>query len=203
MGRLGGRTEPDLRATCLLEAQYVQETELEGGPILPWFLISEDTVAVMTIEERRLEVPDDFLRELDDEGALVLVKEDGSEQELIKKSYDELVSWHGLTTTADYPENYALVGKYFMLFPLPLKASTVRMRYYARDVVLNDDNTENQWLKWATDLLLAATGYAVASKHIRDDEKAVEFSKDRDKAHGRLVVQHTARDEGNRDRSMG
>lgn len=203
MSRLGDRSEPALRTVCVLEAQLAQQNILEGGAFLPWFLISEDTTAELTVNERRLEVPSDFIRELDDEGGLSVIDEAGNEHVLEKKGWDELISWHGAAAVADVPENYALVGKYFMIFPLPRLGLTVRMRYYARQTVVNDDAVETNWTKYAADLLLAHTGYHVATKHLSWPEKGAEFQAEISAALGRIITDTTARLEGNRARSMG
>lgn len=203
MGRLGKRTNPNLRATCVLEAQYVQEFELESAPVLPWFLITENASATLTVNERRVEVPTDFLRELEEEGELEIVLSDGTRRTLKKKTWDENLNWHGAEATADAPENYSLVGKYFMIFPLPTLALSLRMRYYAKDTLVADSSVETLWLKYAADLLLSKAGYRVSSFHLRDTEKAAEFAADITRAEKRLSDVETARAEANLSRKMG
>lgn len=204
MGRLGGRTSPALRATCLLEMNLVQDV-LEGDPLKPWFLITEDSESVLTVGERRLEVPEDFLCEVEDEeGGLVIVDSTGAEHPMKKDSYDFLVDKHTLEATSDLPLEYALVGKYFMIFPLPNVALTVKMRYKASQPDITDDNNENAWCKNAADLLIAETGYVVCSKHVRDEpNKIIEFSADSAKAKSRLSTDNVGRAEANRSRAMG
>lgn len=203
MGRLGRRQNPELRALAVLEAQQAQENELEGDPFLPWFLITENATATLDIGERRVEVPTDFLRELEEEGGLSVIDGEGIEHVLEKKTFDENMSYWGAEATAEVPQNYSLVGKYFMIFPLPELELTIKMRYYARDAAPADNSNENLWLKHASDLLLASTGYVMASKHIRDDEKVGEFSNDKTAARGRLIAFDTAQREANMERRMG
>lgn len=204
MFRLGNRTEADLRAACLLEMKMAQQVKLEQGPIKPWFIISEETEAVMTPNERRLEVPDDFIMELEEESSLYIVDENGKQHELVKKTWDENVGWHGLDSTADLPENYSLVGMYFMIFPIPLQARTVRLRYYARQAVVADDNTETTWTRHAPDLILAEAGLSVAQKHIQiDADKITGFQGDVAAAWDRINRENVARAEANMSRRMG
>lgn len=205
MARLGGRTQPALRATMLLEANFVQQNVLEGDPIKPWFMVSEDTEATLTVGERRLAVPDDFMCEVEDEeGGLIIVDSNGIEHQMVKKSWDQLVDENGLEATADLPLEYALVGEYFMIFPLPNIALTVKMRYKARQDAIADDNTENNWLKYASDWLMAELGVVMCSKHVRDEpQKLSEFAADVIRAKKRVSDENTARAEANRSRSMG
>lgn len=204
MSRLGNRTESELRNTCLSEMELVQSTKLEQGPIKPWFLITEATDAVLTPNERRLQVPDDFLSELEEEGSLYIIDENGKEHELIKKAWDENVSWHGLDATSDLPKNYSLVGGYFMIFPIPLQARTVRMRYYASQPAPQDNNNENVWLKHASDLLIAETGLVMAGQHVQlDPDKVQRFQEMIGPAWDRINRENVSRAEANIDRRMG
>lgn len=203
MGRLGDRAEPALRATCVLEAQLVQQTELEGGAFLPWFLVSRSQTGTLSVGAREHVVPTGFIRELDEESALLVTNPAGNEITLIKKPYDELRRWHGLEATADVPENYCLSGSHFLIFPLPNLALATRYRCYKGATLLNDDGVETSWSRYAPDLLLAHTGYNVATKHLAWPEKAAEFKDDKSTAMGRLIAMDTARAEANIDRNMG
>lgn len=203
MGRLGGRTSSTTRATALLEAKLAQQTELEQGAFLPWFLINRSLTGIFSVGVRELATPTGFIRELDEEDSILVTGQDGKEYELIKKPYDELRNWHGLDATADEPENYSLSGDKFLIFPLPNLALATRYRCYAGDTVVNDDGVETQWLKYASDLLLAHTGYNVATKHLAWPEKAAEFSSDKSAAISRLIAADTARTEANMNRRMG
>lgn len=203
MGRLGGRTEATLRATALLEAQHVQENALEGDAFLPWFLIKQDTSLVLSVGTREVVVPSDFIREVEDDDALVVVDSEGIEHTLEKKSLAELRAFWTPEATASVPKNYALVGSNLMIFPLSEKALQLKLRYFAKQALLNDDSVETSWLKYASDLLLARVGYIMSSLHIRDDEKAAEFAGQITAARSRLIAEDQAREEANRSRTMG
>lgn len=204
MARLGNRTEPMLRANCLLEMVLVQQNTLEGGKTLPWFLVSEDSWTDVNVDLRRVLLPSDFLRELDEDSLLYITDDSGEEHELIKDDYDALVEKWGNDTTSTLPEAYSVVGDYIMLFPIPSVARQIRMRYYRRDEVPTDSaSSENQWLKYASDLLIAETGMVVAALHTKDDAAAGAFKVLRDRAYNRFIADNTARTEANRMRSMG
>lgn len=203
MGRLGGRTEATFRATCLLEAQQAQETVLEGDAFLPWFLIKQDPNLALAVATREVAIPADFIREVEDDDALVVVDGEGIEHELEKKSLEELRGHWTPEATASVPKNYTLVGGNFLVFPLPEEALQVKARYFARQTLINDDAVETTWLKYASDWLLAQTGYTMASFHVRDDEKAIEFLQAISIARTRIIGENTAREEANRSRTMG
>lgn len=203
MGRLGGRTSATTRATALLEAKLVQQTELEEGAFLPWFLINRSLTGTLSVGARELAVPTGFIRELDEEDAVLVTNPDGKEVNLVKKPYNELRNWHGLDATADVPENYSLSGDKFLIFPLPNLVLATRYRVYAGVTVVNDDAVETLWTKHAADLLLAYTGYNMATKHLAWPEKAAEFSADKSTAMSRLIAMNTAREEASLDRAMG
>jgi len=182
----------------------MQENTLEGAASLPWFLISEDSWTNVNVNDRRVLLPSDFLRELDEDSLLYVTDESGAEHELIKDDYDALVEKYGNDTTAVLPKEYSVVGDYIMLFPIPSVARQIRMRYYRKDTLPVDSvNFENRWLKYAADLLLAETGMVVAALHTKDDAAAGAFKVLRDKAYVRVMKDTVARIEANRMRMMG
>lgn len=204
MSRLGNRTEPSLRAICLSEMVLAQQTALEGGDQLFWFLITEDATAVTEVDERRVELPSDFIREVDEEKPLLYVPSDDTDEiQLIKKAYDEALSHYGSTAEGP-PEVYALRGDYLMIFPKPDDVYTLKFPgYYARQTVVSDTGTENAWTINAPDLLLAETGVVVATQHLQNPDKATLFLAQVARARERLVKLETAREEANRNRRMG
>lgn len=205
MSRLGNRTQPSLRATCLLEMVLAQQTQLEGNEHLPWFLLSEELTTVTPSDgvERRVSLPTDFLREAEEQ-ALLIVDSEGVEHEVVKDDYDVLIQKHGYDATSDLPLEYALSGNYVHLFPIPSVQRKLRLRCYIRDAVPQDStSSENKWLKYAADLLIAEAGIVVASQHLQDPEMAATFAGMQQRARNRLFKAGVARDEANRMRSAG
>lgn len=201
MSRLGARTDAITRASCLLEMELAQ-TRFESEAFLPWFLLSEDATVNTVADERRIEVPADFLREHDD-GHLFVLGADGKYTALAKGDYDTLLNDYGFDGTGEYPEAYSLVGDYFALFPIPTQIVQLRLsKYFARDVAPLDEGTENKWLKHVPQLLLADTGLVMASQHLRDADVIQMFSAQRTEAYQALMNFNTAREEANRTREM-
>lgn len=207
MSRLGNRMEAGLRATCLSEMKLFQRTKLEKGPTLPWFILSETASSNTTAGERRLALPDDFLRE-DDESRVYLITAAGKKIELEKGEYAELTAMEDSSEneaeSEGQPTHYALKGNYFHLFPTPDQVYTVQFRYYAKqDDPTDTTSSENAWFEHAPDLIIAEVGVVVAGQHIQDIEKVALFQTQANEARARMFVEATAREEAGRSRRMG
>ncbi len=197
-GRLGRPSDTTID-TLILNEMKLAQTQAERDRILPWFLLTEISDASTTIDEQRLQVPTDFLREFG-EGALWHFNDSGNPvwSDMTKEELDYLRQRY--STASGAPVSYALVGKYFRLFPTPDQVYTIKMLYYAQDEVLST-NIENQWLKEAPGILVSRTG-AVIARYL-NHPALIAFNADLLTAQNELVVQETARDEANRSRSMG
>lgn len=203
MARLGNKTEPEFRTLCLLEMQLAQETQLEGGPNLPWFLEATDVLQT-TISAREIALPDDFIREVDEDRSFTYTTSDGSVIKLEKKGYDELFEQYHMEEGA--PTSYALLGNSIAVFPLADDAYTIQLpAYYAREAPPEDNATENAWLKWAGDLVIATTGEVMLIQHLQSENMAMmeSFVGMKIRATKRLEDMQTARMEANRSRTMG
>lgn len=197
-GRLGRPSDTTID-TLIINEMKLAQTQAERDKVLPWFLLTEISDASATINEQRLKVPTDFLREFG-EGALWHFDDsaDPTWTDLTKEEFDYLRQRY--STASGAPVSYALVGSYFRLFPTPDQAYTMKMLYYAQDEVLSTD-IENQWLKEAPGILISRTGGVIA--RYLNHPSIVAFSADLLTAQNELVVQETARDEANRSRAMG
>lgn len=182
--RLGKRKDSDLDAIILSEMVFVQENTLEGAITLPWFLVAEVAEIETRVNEERIPLPTtpEFLRELDeaasaDAGSIFRYSEDPMEEgpwlPLKKGDYGLMVQQYPSPGT---PQEYDLSGSYFRLKPTPDTKYLLRMLYYGRDVSLTTGNIENKWLKWCGDLLIAHTGFNIASTVIGDDARAQIFA---------------------------
>jgi hypothetical protein len=165
--KLGYRS--DLKDSIIRNMKLAQ-SQLELGPTKPWFLLSEDSTTTLTPEESRVGLPDDFLCETED-AALIYVPDDVDEEEWIlgKRDYDTLLKTYKgvvLPSVARPPRYYALRGDYFIIFPKPDAAYTLKMVYYKRGESL-DTNIENVWLKQCPYLLMGKAGLLV-SPGLRD-----------------------------------
>lgn len=202
MGRLS-RTNPNLRASALLELNLAQDKIENAMELLPWFLLSEDVTATITADERRVSLPSGFIME-HEESVVLLENEDGTWDEIEKGIYDELINKHGYDATAELPEEYALVGTYLHLFPIPTVERRIRMsKVYLRDDDITDAATANQWLTWAPDLIIGEAGTVVAGQYVKDMEQATIFAAQAARGRADLDKAITAREEANLSRRMG
>lgn len=198
--RLKRTGDSAIAAQIITEMQFVQETILEGGVTLPFFLMSENLTASTEANEERIVLPAGFLRE-HEEGALWLYDTTNSKwSELKKEDYDAALLRYGNTT--GQPKMYSLDGKYFRLKPTPDKIYTLRIRCFLADNVLSS-NIENDWLKYANDWFIGETGYIMASKYLKDSKLANEFMVEAAKAKTRVFITDEARKHANRDYVMG
>jgi hypothetical protein len=195
--RLGNRQ--DLVSRMATEVQLLQDVKLEQNYWLPWFLETEMAYTATTAGEERVELPADFLGEVEEQ-ALWLYDSTASLQykALRKMEYDDMIVKYPGTGT---PEAYAIGANYLFVRSIPDAVYTLKMRYLARDAVL-DSNIENQWLKYASDLVMAELGAVMAKQHMQYMELAATFENDAKLAWDRLYKAHIARQEANIERVM-
>jgi hypothetical protein len=204
MSRLGSRTQLALRANCLTELILVQQNVLERDSHLPWFLQTTNTALVTPSDgvARSVALPADFLREADD-GALFIIDSEGASHEVVKDDYRILEQEHGLDATSELPLQYALRTA-LEFFPIPLVERSLRLTYYAKAAIPTDsESSENAWLQYASDLMLAETGIVVATQHLQNPELGDSFAKLAIRARTRLFHDSVAREEAARARSAG
>lgn len=167
---MGFRTDLAVRSGAMIDqAQRYLERNWPHRP-LPWFMLTERSLTSTKAEEERVEVPDDFVEEFEEDG-LWLQLETGGERLLgkydaddLRKSTQERYAYGTLTQdTDDSPLNYALTGKYFRLFPKPLDVKQVKLIYYATLPLTVDDEDENDWLKHAPYALIGFGGERLAA----------------------------------------
>ena len=176
---------------------------LESGPTKPWFLVSEDSFATLTVDDERLALPDDFLEETED--AVVKYRPDDwpdeEEVDLVKDQYDVLRK-NFACEAPGAPKAYALLGNYFRFFPLPDEAYTIRMIYFKKDTVLTT-NVENGWLKHVPLLLLGSAGLLIAGGPIRDKTAYDLFSGWVSAGKALLLSQNVSREMANMQMQIG
>ena len=196
---LGFRTD---KATEIITALQDAQLEAERGPELPWWLVTEVASRDTVIDEERIPLPTDFLREYEG-GALwyfdgAATKPEDVWRELIKETVDELrVTFPGEGT----PCAYALDECYFRIFPTPDAIYTLKMRYYKQAVAL-DSNIENDWLKHEPFLLIGKAGQRIAAG-LRDANAVQIFQQYELEAFQRMLRETRAREDANSNYVMG
>lgn len=197
--RLGDRH--DLNDQIIREL-IAQQTKLELGPTMPWFLLTEMATAQAYEGQEMVGLPPDFLREAEEESALwwydSTVENDAGWTEIFKGGYDYIkLKYPGIGT----PTHYAVTGNCIRLRPVPDRDMVLKMLYYAKDVELSS-NVANRWLQYAPLLLIGEAGAAIAASVSNQTAMAI-FAGEAKQARDALVIQNTAREEANRNRSMG
>lgn len=211
LARCGKRqNDTFLQAQCVLEMTLKQETTLEGADFKPWFLLSEYMHALTGENEPRVPLPTNFLEELEE--GILWVQAPGATAytRLIRDDLDILEERY-LDCDPGVPQAYALAGKDAVLFPTPADAYPLKMRCYLREPKLEyaygaaaaSDDTTNEWLTQAPDWLIGEVGAVIAGQYIKDAPTAEQFAMEAAKGRARLYVAHVAREEMNRQRSMG
>lgn len=202
--RCGNRTDLDVRIVA--ELQYAQEV-LEQREFLPWFLLTESSSPAFTVEvpSTALTGYTGFIREAenDEMGEAFVIDPDTAVWTKLKKAplSELLYANNSVDAETGLPTRYALTKTDLYISPKPDKAYTVRFRYYATDTVLSS-NIENQWLKYAPDLLIGMAGAAVAL-YTGNVDAAGYFQAQEAKAFDRMVKQTTARREAGLTHNMG
>lgn len=196
--RLGNRT--DLDDIIIEEMQNTQAFKLEqNGVFYPWFLFTENVTTTLVIGESRIALPADFLAEIEEEGMFV-TNTDGGVSIVTKGGSQDLKVYYGSAT--GLPKKYALSGDHFILFPTPDAAYVLTMRYAAAEPVLST-NIENNWLKYAADLMIAEVGATLAKTLLQNPTLAASFQTDVSRAWDRLQRQHEMLQHTNRTYTMG
>ena len=192
--RLTRTNDSTLDAKIVTEMQFVQANVLEMGEIVPWFLITDHQTLATVAGDEKVAVPAGFLQEVETD-ALWILEDDGTYSPLRKESYDVIASLSDYEDSGQ-PEVYSLDDAYFRLRPVPDAIFTLRLRAFMRDTVLTTD-IENNWLKWAPDLLIAETGAIIAGNYLRDSEMFTAFANEASRARDRLMRNDLARSNAN------
>jgi hypothetical protein len=191
----------DLDTSIKQQLNYAQ-VELEKGPTLPWFLLSEVNTTLTTVGGRRIIKPVDFIREYE-EGALWYAPTGEDEIALEKADNDFLMAHYGTTATGK-PEAYSLDGNYFKIYPLPDAQYTIKLLYYKHDVSISSlgDSSTNQWLTHGSDCLIGRAGRVLASG-LRDRDAKAEFSDMEQRGRLTMYNENEARKHVNRTYQIG
>lgn len=184
------------------------QVEREKLKTLPWFLQTEVASVSMTADEERVQLPTDFLREVE-QNALQL-HDDSSDAANTVDEYTELVKddieFLRRTLPGDgTPSSYGLDVSYFRLFVTPDTAAvakyTLKMVYYKKDTVLNS-NVENLWLEHHPFILIGVAGTLIATG-LRDKEAVAIFAAFEAKHQSIMVGENETRRHSNRRYIMG
>ena len=209
----------------IVASAYMGRFLVGGGSFLPWFLRTEVTTIQTQINEERVPLPPDFLREYEEDALywfnptadptifqnqwIPLFKDD---IQYNRKKYGAIqglppASPSDTTAASEWfewgPKAYSLDGNYFRIFPLPQQVYTLKMIYYARDEALTwPIDSENKWLAHAPEVMIGEAGWQIAAT-ARDDNRMQYFQMIRDEGVARLFVYTEGQQHENRTYQMG
>lgn len=183
------------------DALKQSQVDAEQDDFLPWFLRSEISSISTTVNEERVPVPQNFIREWD-EDALYWYDENATKESWkwrpLKKKGLEWLRWR-YPGSAE-PRGYALTNPYFRILPVPDDAYQLKMIYYKHDDVLDSD-IENAWLKFASEFIMGRAGLMLSGT--RDRDAMTAFQRMETRGRNRMIVGSVARQEEGRRRFMG
>ena len=125
---------------------------------------------------------------------------EGRYVKLVKDDLDALRLRYGESVGA--PKAYALVGEYFHIFPLADAVYPIKLHYYRSQTALTT-NIENNWLKYAADLLIAETGAVMAVQYLQNSALSDTFRAQANTARARLRTYDEARKHVGMNYQMG
>lgn len=196
MGRLGKRTAPTLRITCLQELNLAIR-ELERGDVKPWFL-EELSEGAFVANQSYITLPTDFLEETE-EGTFEVVNSEGKWTELLKVSREKLRE-ETANEAAALPEGYAIWGNKFLLGPKPDSAYSYQFDYYSRTDAIVDSNqaVSNDWLNEFFDYTTTAALIKVAGQHIQSMEMLTKFKAEQSRYYDQFLKAVNSRQQAGR-----
>jgi hypothetical protein len=199
--RVGQRT--DLNTAIQLEMSLVIVTKLEENPaITPWFLRTTKSDLVTVADVDTVALPADFIVQQEDR-ALQYYDEAGAKWVNLKKMLYEFLDQKYEDAAHAAPAAYNIDGLLIALRPVPDAIYTLRLRYYQHDPLVVANNVETLWLKYAPDLVIAATCATVAKGQLHDMELAASFDSEIAGAWRRLSVLNEAREHTGMTYEMG
>lgn len=213
--RLAARVDSSGKLTPAIQTELqLAQTELEGGLFMPWFL-EQDTpnwAATSVGNLFPLPLPADFLRPME----FMLFWYNPNNVFTNPATGQQVANpWVNIIRDTDFgvinarwtglgpPQKYYMTGaSAVVLYPPSDQVYQLRLRYWKAQPVLAS-NIENNWTKWAPDLMAAKAGYNVASKVLKDVELTQAFAVDVKAAQLRLQTLNEAREHADANYEMG
>jgi len=174
--RLAQRTGTAINQQIIDEMVFVQENILEGDATLPWFTIStEQTLSTISGDEA-VALPTDYLSDWEYDGIYMLELDAVTRKAMVKEDWNRIVDQ---VTGDGRPYYYDIVGDNILLRQKPDAIYTMYWRYHQKQTDLTGaygdaSNVENNWLKHASDWLIAETGIIIARQYLQS-EKMVQL----------------------------
>ncbi len=198
---LGFRT--DLLDKIVKMMAYVQETILEQGQILPWFLQKVDHDLTLADGANIIDLPDDFLV-LDEDYGIWHYDSSDSENPYKARLQPRTLAylndkWGGETGS---PKDY-YIGKDVLYIGPPADAEkTIRLGYYAKETNFRTGDLDNAWSKYAADVVEYETLLRLA-RQLRDDALVASAKEQLNQAYTRFNAEVAEREIVDQIQAMG
>jgi hypothetical protein len=183
--------DTNLDATIVSEMQFIHTQVLEKNPVKPWFLLSPWTAVSISSGVDYTALPSNFYFE-HEEFKLEVYNSDEGKYIPLEKADAGAAEKYYLYNDTSAPLVYSIEGLYFLFYPVPDQDYTARFRYYVRDTSLAT-NIENNWTKYAADVLLGEVGKVIAGQYLRDETLRTYFEGISNEAWARLRSENEAR----------
>lgn len=181
LGNIGGM-ETKIRDTL----EYVKEVELERNPAMrPWFLKETRTVAVVA-EAIQFTLPAGFLAE----DPMGFIRWEGD-----KDYYKKLMKFQEAEVSETCLKTFLLKGSVILLNNPVSIAGNFEVHAFWKSLPFRDGMTDNPWLLYGADLLIAAAAQKIAIDSGDNDTATVQVAV-RAKAESRILAENIERDMG-------
>ncbi len=204
--RNGNNTDTTLRNDIINEMVQVQDSILEGDPISPWFLLTEESNAQTTVGDERVGLPADFLMPW--EYGFLFRFDDTLDDPYIEMQREDWDLIKQALNMAGTPTHYDISGEYIFMRPVADEVFPLRMRYIARGLSLAGDygvnNIENVWLKYASDWFIGEVGAIISEQYLQATASKVDvFKAQATRGRRRVEIKNVAIEESNKRRVIG
>jgi len=203
LNRLGQRNNANTKQHIINEMVQVQETTLEGDATLPWFCLSTEQTMSTVSGDEAVAVPTDFLQEWEMDGLYMLETDGVTKKAMVKEDWNRI---RDQITGDGQPYYYDLPGEEFLFRKKPDAVYTIYWRYYQKQTDLSGtygtNNIENNWLKYASDWLIAETALIIAGQYLQSEKMVGQFNAQAQIAKQRVMNKNTAMQEVLKQRFM-
>lgn len=199
--RLGSRTNPALRPKIVIEVNAAIEL-LEQASFLPWFLQDYDTTLATITSTDTINLPANFLREIEEAKPWFVDTENDNDRVELKKREVDFITKRNRSDVLSYPQVYAIRNTKMLIGPACDRIYTINFPYYkasGNPLADNGSAATNPWLIKASAWVLNLAGSIVAGLHLQNPKLAQQLQGYAGAARTEMLKSHTAREMQNWD----
>jgi len=204
--RNGNNTDVTLRDDIIKEMVNIQDTILEGDPMSPWFLVTDETSLATVVGEEKVALPLDFLMPW--EYGILFRFDSTLDDPYIEMTREDWDLIKEILNSPGTPTHYDIAGEFFLMRPIADAIYPLRMRYIARGLSLagnyGTNNIENIWLKFASDWFIGEVGAVISEQYLQAVPAKVDvFKAQATRGRERVRIKNVAMEESNKRRVIG